>query len=116
MPVREQSEAEQKYRKVKAYLMYPDLIETACTNIFKILDVQKTGNFKRDDLVFFISLMNDQLEYTDKISENEIDKLFKQCKIADGRRMTESELRRFMKTYLEVKYLEKYKTDAGVDY
>ena len=54
-------------------------------------------------------MMNIELEYDEKVSENYIDTIFKHpnVKIADGRRMTQTELNRFMKQYL-VEKMELY--------
>ena len=54
-------------------------------------------------------MMNVELGYDEKVSENYIDTIFRHpnVKIADGRRMTQAELIRFLKQYL-VEKMELY--------
>ena len=57
MPVKKQSPSEVNYRKLKAYLMYPEEMEAAAVQLYKVFDMQKTGFFNKQDLQEFLGFL-----------------------------------------------------------
>jgi hypothetical protein len=46
--------------QIKAFLTKPQLIESLIENIFKVLDMEKTGTFNKDDLIMYLGFFCDE--------------------------------------------------------
>ena len=65
--------------------MNPALLDTISNQLFKVLDITKTGFFKRADLVIFINIMVIELEIQNigTLKEDQIDEMLKSTGIHD---------------------------------
>ena len=43
--------AKESYRLVKSYLHYPEKLDSISNQLIKVLDLQKTGFYKKEDLL-----------------------------------------------------------------
>ena len=96
--------------------MERDVIEQLSSQLLKVLDLNKSGFFKKEDIYRFLYFVGDELELTTlgRLKENAIDDLLKQSGIVDTR-INETLILKFMDNYfVHIKKL--YKDAAKIDY
>ena len=89
-----QSHAEQTYRMLKAFNMYPEMLEQTANKLFNVLDVTKCGVFKRDDLILFVKFMVEEVGLTGigTLRDDEIDDMLRKQGIHDLKKINKDEL------------------------
>ena len=56
--------------------MYPEMLDQIQSQAFKVLDIAKTGYFKRDDLLMFLNILATECEIGN-FQDDEIDEILK---------------------------------------
>ena len=46
--------------ELRSFLMAPELVKEFIENLYKVLDIDRTGVFSKDDLMMFLGFFSDQ--------------------------------------------------------
>ena len=66
--------------------MYPALLDQVQSQAFKVLDIAKTGFFKRDDLLMFLNILATECEIGN-FKDEEIDEILKAQGVTDMKKI-----------------------------
>eukprot|EP00347_Sterkiella_histriomuscorum_P001251 403372747 len=100
------TQQEETRDQLKAFVTKEDLILSFIDHVFKVLDMDRTGSFTRDDLIHFIGFFVNECNLN-KISEVQLDQiLIKKVGVKDLFKVNAKQLEQTMRIILDEQLIQ----------